>query len=146
MTCLQFCVCLSPDGPAAIACLRMLGYAGVASFGALTALRNLKFDLGRHRSMSDDQLRQLAGLRLTSLSLPGLCDVRLGCCPMKHRCHSVLKHAARVRLPPLLGRLVQAIRQALWLCRRQGKQEHSTGRAERFIVQLFIAGRWGRFR
>lgn len=54
----------------------MLEHAGVASLGALTALRNLKFDLAHHQSVSDDQLRQLSRLRLTSLSLPPLCTVR----------------------------------------------------------------------
>lgn len=54
----------------------MSGHAGVASLGSLTALQNLKFDLAHHRSISDDQLRQLSRLRLTSLSLPSLCTVR----------------------------------------------------------------------
>lgn len=52
-------------------------HAGMTSLGVLTALRNLKFDLARHHSMSDDALRQLARLRLTSLSLPGLRLVRI---------------------------------------------------------------------
>lgn len=52
-------------------------HAGMTSLGVLTALRNLKFDLARHHSMSDDALRQLARLRLTSLSLLGLRLVRI---------------------------------------------------------------------
>jgi hypothetical protein len=51
----------------------------VASLGLLTALRNLKFDLAQNQSMSDDQLQQLSRLRLTSLSLPSLCNVRWNC-------------------------------------------------------------------
>lgn len=46
--------------------------AGVASLGALTGLRNLKFDLARGHELTDEQLVQLSELRLTSLSLPPL--------------------------------------------------------------------------
>ena len=55
------------------------GNPGVASLGALTALRYLKFDVQLGRPLSDDQLRHLAGLRLTSLSLPSLGEVCQGC-------------------------------------------------------------------
>lgn len=53
---------------------------GVVSLGALTALQKLEFDLAHHHSMSDDALRQLERLRLTSLSLPGLRLVRVDVC------------------------------------------------------------------
>ena len=71
----------------------------MASLGALTALRNLKFDLAPHHSMSDDALRQLARLRLTSLSLPGLrlviMDVGM------HVTHLLVSHlACRGQRPP----------------------------------------------
>jgi hypothetical protein len=55
--------------------------ASAAALGGLTALRDLEFntitcdpDATTHQ-LSDDQLRQLARLRLTSLSLPALRDV-----------------------------------------------------------------------
>jgi hypothetical protein len=59
------------------AAYKMPEHAGMMLLGVLTALRNLKFDLARHHSMSDDALRELARLRLTSLSLPGLRLVRI---------------------------------------------------------------------
>jgi hypothetical protein len=46
--------------------------AGIRWLGKLPALRNLKFDLAIGRLLSDDSLRQLSALRLTSLSLPPL--------------------------------------------------------------------------
>ena len=57
--------------------------AGVTSLAALTALRNLKFDLQHCYHLTDKHLRHLARLRLTALSLPQLDKVCLGC----HRLH-----------------------------------------------------------
>lgn len=68
--------------PAAAFNIKLRGVAGAALLGDLTALRSLKFDTATHgpvttpHQLSDTDLRQLARLRLTSLSLPGLCDVR----------------------------------------------------------------------
>jgi hypothetical protein len=53
--------------------------AGMSSLGALTSLRSLKFDLALGCQLPDKALLQLARLRLTRLSLPALCNVRLRC-------------------------------------------------------------------
>ena len=70
--CLPMNKILHPTSARNCSAQEIIERVGVASLGALTALRNLKFDLAHHHSMSDDALRQLARLRLTSLSLPGL--------------------------------------------------------------------------
>ena len=66
------------------AALRYIEYiflgAGVTSLAALTALRNLSFDLQDGHHLTDKDLRHLARLRLTALSLPQLDKVCLGCC------------------------------------------------------------------
>ena len=55
--------------------VQLSGGAGMTSLGALTALRNLQFDINFSSTLSDTHLRHLAQLRLTSLSLPALCKV-----------------------------------------------------------------------
>ncbi len=106
-------------------------HAGMTSLGALTALRNLKFDLARHHSMSD-ALRQLARLRLTSLSLPGLCPVRM--CIDMPATHQLVSHSSDSQQPlqggPLQSTLSQPGIQSiiLSLCWVQG--DHGGALAE----------------
>lgn len=53
---------------------------------ALTIVRNLKFDLQDGHHLTDEDLRHLARLRLTALSLPQLDKVCLGCCRLHYVC------------------------------------------------------------
>ena len=84
----------------------------------LTALRDLKFDTitrgpaAAAHQLSDSQLRQLARLRLTSLSLPGLCDVRRDPTPALHAVYELAAQQLCMLVPlaPLCSHLADRIR------------------------------------
>ena len=73
----------------------------MTSLAALTALRNLKFDLQHCYHLTDKHLRHLARLRLTALSLPQLDKVCLGCC----RAACIMSARLRMEVQRFLGML-----------------------------------------